>query len=93
MTIPADQQTATDSFQLSGSLITNILDKMSEGFIAVDADWRLAYINRVAAGLFSARVEKLIGQQIPWEGPNLSELGESPASEERRSRHGRRAGA
>jgi superfamily II DNA/RNA helicase len=37
-----------------------------------------------------AAIEKLIGQQIPWEGPNLSELGESPVSEERRSRHGRR---
>ena len=66
MTITAGPQAAADTFQLSGQQLTNMLDSISDGFIAFDRDWRFTFINRAAASILTSPAEKLIGRQL-WE--------------------------
>jgi PAS domain S-box-containing protein len=43
-----------------------ILESMSEGFIALDAGWRITYANGAAEGLTRRRREELVGRQF-WD--------------------------
>jgi PAS domain S-box-containing protein len=47
----------------------NILDRVSDGFVALDTEWRYVYINRQAATLFGRQPADLIGRHIWTEFP------------------------
>jgi PAS domain S-box-containing protein len=49
--------------------LANILDRVSDGFVALDANWRYVYLNRQAATLFGRRAEDLVGRHIWTEFP------------------------
>jgi PAS domain S-box-containing protein len=42
----------------------SILESISDGFLAIDRDWRLTYVNRVAARMLGEEPERLIGRTI-----------------------------
>jgi PAS domain S-box-containing protein len=44
----------------------NVLESVTEGFVAIDADWRVTYANSAAEGLVSMRRETMLGRTI-WE--------------------------
>ena len=43
-----------------------LLETMATGFIALDADWRLTYVNAEAAQMLGTSVERLVGHNV-WE--------------------------
>jgi PAS domain S-box-containing protein len=47
----------------------NVLERVSDAFVALDRDWRYTYVNRQAAALFGRRPEDLIGRHIWTEFP------------------------
>jgi PAS domain S-box-containing protein len=47
----------------------NILESISDGFVALDKTWRYTYVNRQAAGLFGRSPQDLIGKHIWTEFP------------------------
>jgi len=49
--------------------LTDILDRVSDGCVALDKNWRYTYVNRQAASLFGKRAEDLIGRHIWTEFP------------------------
>jgi PAS domain S-box-containing protein len=52
------------------------LNRITDGFLAVDADWRVTYINKRAAGLFGAQPDFLLGKNF-WDaipGAAISQL-------------------
>jgi PAS domain S-box-containing protein len=49
--------------------IGNILERVSDGFVALNRDWRCTYVNQRAAELFGRRPEDLIGKHIWTEFP------------------------
>jgi PAS domain S-box-containing protein len=44
----------------------DILDRISDGFIALDKDWRYVYVNKEALGLIQKKQEEVIGKNI-WD--------------------------
>jgi PAS domain S-box-containing protein len=46
--------------------LAEILDRISDGFIAFDRDWRIIYLNRVAAGYLGRPAGEMVGR-IFWE--------------------------
>ena len=49
--------------------LTDILDRVSDGCVALDKNWRYTYVNQQAASLFGKRAEDLIGRHIWTEFP------------------------
>jgi PAS domain S-box-containing protein len=49
--------------------LANILDRVSDAFVALDKNWCYTYVNQQAASLFGRRPEDLIGQHIWTEFP------------------------
>jgi PAS domain S-box-containing protein len=49
--------------------LSNILESISDGFVALDKTWRYTYVNRQAAGLFGRSPQDLIGKHIWTEFP------------------------
>lgn len=52
--------------------MTDILDKTSDGFFAVDRDWRLTFINPQAEKLLGRRREDLLGKDFWMELPEFT---------------------
>ncbi len=54
----------------SARTMTNILEKTTDGFFAVDSDWKLTYINAEAERMVRCKREDVLGQtlweQFPW---------------------------
>ena len=50
-------------------VLTDILDRVSDGFVALDKNWCYTYVNQQAAGLFGRRPEELVGRHIWTEFP------------------------
>ena len=50
----------------SATQMTNILEKTTDGFFAVDSDWKLTYINAAAEAIFGRKRDELIGGLL-WE--------------------------
>src|SRR3954454_16421036 len=54
----------------SARTMTNILEKTTDGFFAVDSDWKLTYINAEAETMVRCKREEALGQvlweQFPW---------------------------
>jgi PAS domain S-box-containing protein len=47
----------------------DVLDRVSDAFVALDKNWRYTYVNQQAASLFGRRPEDLIGRHIWTEFP------------------------
>src|ERR1041384_3574702 len=69
-----DQLAATEIFQFPGPQLPNRLDSITDGFIALDLEWRVVFMNRVAADMLSAPAETLIGRRL-WDA--FAEFGPS----------------
>jgi PAS domain S-box-containing protein len=50
----------------SARTMTNILEKTTDGFFAVDSDWKLTYVNAAAEAIFGRKRDELIGGVL-WE--------------------------
>src|SRR3954464_11686014 len=50
----------------SARTMTNILEKTTDGFFAIDSDWRLTYINAEAEAMVGRNREDLLGGML-WE--------------------------
>jgi two-component system, cell cycle sensor histidine kinase and response regulator CckA len=50
----------------SARTMTNILEKTTDGFFAVDSEWKLTYVNAAAEAIFGRKREELIGGVL-WE--------------------------
>jgi len=58
----------------SARTMTNILEKTTDGFFAVDSEWKLTYVNAAAEAIFGRKRDELIGGVL-WE--RFPELGGS----------------
>ena len=54
---------------IAQSQLGNILESISDGFVALDKTWHYTYVNRQAAGLFGRSPQDLIGKHIWTEFP------------------------
>src|SRR4029453_18497636 len=50
--------------------LANILDRVSDAFVALDKNWCYTYVNQQAASLFGRRPEDLLGRNIWTEFPD-----------------------
>ncbi len=50
----------------SARTMTNILEKTTDGFFAVDSEWKLTYVNAAAEAIFGRKRDELIGGVL-WE--------------------------
>ena len=62
----AKRKRTEDALHESSRRISNILESITDGFFALDRDWRFTYLNRKAEQLIGHSREKLIGGNI-WE--------------------------
>lgn len=46
--------------------LSNILERVTDGFVALDNEWRYTFVNRRAGEMFGRRPEDLVGKSI-WE--------------------------
>jgi PAS domain S-box-containing protein len=53
-------------YQFSSDSLIHILENMSDGFFAFDAQWRFVYINKLAEELFASPKEELL-YKVVWE--------------------------
>jgi PAS domain S-box-containing protein len=49
--------------------VTNILERISDAFVALDTEWRYTYVNAKAAHIFGRQREDLVGKHIWTEFP------------------------
>ena len=47
-----------------GARLDDVLERISDAFVALDKEWRYSYVNRQAAQLFGRRPEDLVGRHI-----------------------------
>ena len=66
----AERNQARAALIESARTMTNILEKTTDGFFAVDSDWKLTYINAEAEKMVRCRREDVLGrllwEQFPW---------------------------
>ncbi|HYO62496.1 MAG TPA: PAS domain S-box protein [Pyrinomonadaceae bacterium] len=81
-----EEKRAEEELRRSAERRANILDRIADGFVAFDREWRVTYINRQAAKLIS-RLQKdsgeLVGKNIWDELPEL--VGSKPYEEYHRA--------
>ncbi|PZV08966.1 MAG: histidine kinase [Leptolyngbya sp.] len=72
-------QASESSLRSTNQWVTAILESITDGFYAVDLQWRFVYINPQAQHLFHRPLEVMLGQSIWAVLPNLegSAMGES----------------
>ena len=63
------EQTARVEANAARQQLGNILERISDAFVALDRDWHYTYVNQQAATLFGRRPEDLIGRHIWTEFP------------------------
>ena len=73
---PAEQElfVAKATLRESSGHVLNIIESMTDGFVAVDADWRFTYLNPKAYELLQAvrqSQEELVGQNMWLAFPEL----------------------
>ncbi len=56
----------TNELLVSKQTLAGMLERISEGFIAFDKDWRYTYVNKKAATLLNRKAEDIIGKCI-WD--------------------------
>lgn len=62
----AELRASTDAAQASRQQVTNILESISDGFFALDNEWRFTYINQHAQVFLQKTRAELIGKSI-WD--------------------------
>src|SRR6266480_5290571 len=66
----AERNQARAALIESARTMTNILEKNTDGFFAVDSDWKLTYINAEAEKMVRCKREDVLGhvlwEQFPW---------------------------
>lgn len=67
--LPAAEKAARVDAQAAKRHLYDVLDRVSDGLVALDTNWRYTYVNRQAAGLFGRTPEDLIGRHIWTEFP------------------------
>ncbi len=65
----AEVQTSPLEAATAEEQLGNILESISDGFVALDKAWRYTYVNRKAASLFGRLPQELIGKHIWTEFP------------------------
>jgi PAS domain S-box-containing protein len=55
----------------SARTMTNILEKTTDGFFAVDSEWKLTYVNAAAEAIFGRKRDELIGGVLWQRFPEL----------------------
>src|SRR3989442_4579629 len=63
------EQTARLEADAARQQLGNILESVSDAFVALDKNWRYTYVNQQAAHLFGRSPEHLVGKQIWTEFP------------------------
>ncbi|MFL6589379.1 MAG: response regulator, partial [Chthoniobacterales bacterium] len=66
-----ERNQARAALQESARTMTNILEKTTDGFFAVDSDWRFTYVNAEAENMLGRKRTELIGRVIWQEFPAL----------------------
>lgn len=64
--VMAELRASTDAAQASRQQVTNILERIGDGFFALDNEWRFTYINHHAQLLLQKTRSQLIGKSI-WD--------------------------
>src|SRR5947209_13837669 len=67
----AERNQARAELQEAVRKMTDILEKTSDGFFAVDRDWKFTFVNRRAEKLLERRREDLIGKDVWMEIPQF----------------------
>ncbi len=60
------QEEAEAKLRASDRQIVDLIESMTDGFFALDRQWRFTYINRVAAEILQRDTDNLLGQNL-WE--------------------------
>lgn len=55
-----------EQVQEKTSQIQDMLNRISDGFMALDTNWRFTYLNKAASQIYRMQTEKLIGKNV-WE--------------------------
>jgi PAS domain S-box-containing protein len=61
---PSGVRAKSQSVGLKGDPVGDLLERISDGFVALDPDWRYTYVNQQAAALFGRQPEHLVGRHI-----------------------------
>ena len=61
-----EEKSARQKLQVSTDQIIQILERITNGFVALDTNWRYTYVNKAAGEILKRRPEGLIGKNI-WE--------------------------
>jgi PAS domain S-box-containing protein len=64
-----DRSEQADASGSATQPFADVLERVSDGLVALDRDWRYTYVNSQAASLFGRRPEDLIGRHIWTEFP------------------------
>src|SRR2546423_8513399 len=67
----AERNQARAALIESAQTMTNILEKTTDGFFAVDSEWKLTYINAEAEVMWGRKREELLGGLLLEEFPGL----------------------
>ena len=67
----SERNQARAALQESARTVTNILEKTTDGFFAVDRDWKFKYLNREAEALFGRKRHQLLGMDLWQSFPDL----------------------
>lgn len=67
------EQAARAEAEAARDRIANILESMTDAFMALDRDWRVAYLNQRAEQLLNRRREDLVGKNIWTELPGVTD--------------------
>jgi PAS domain S-box-containing protein len=62
----AERNQARAALQESARTMTNILEKTTDGFFAVDSEWKLTYVNAEAEAMVGRKRDELLGGLL-WE--------------------------
>src|SRR6266513_709504 len=62
----AERNQARAALLESARTMTNILEKTTDGFFAIDSEWKLTYVNAAAEAIFGRKRDELIGGVL-WE--------------------------
>ena len=68
----SERNQARAALQESARTMTNILENTTDGFFALDRDWKFTYLNAPAEGLLNRTREELLGKVLWEEFPELS---------------------
>ncbi len=66
-----ERRNAEDSLASSNAKIRDVLESITDGFLALDADWNFEYANAAAEKILGRPKEEIVGKTIWQDFPNL----------------------